>query len=408
MVVSDKNTSKLKIKINMLGNFIYYNPTKLYFGTEVEKNLKEALGNFGSKVLLVYGGGSIKTNGIYDTVIKALNDTGKNVVELSGVMPNPTLEKLNEGIRIARESDVDLILAVGGGSTIDYSKGVAAGAYYDGDAWADFWLAQNNPAPAQKIIPVGSVLTLAGTGSEMNGGSVITDEATKLKVGKVFDERLIPKFAILNPEYTFSLPKNQMVAGIFDIMSHIMEQYFSGDDDSTSDYLAEGLMRSLISSSLVAVKDPTNYEARSNIMWTATWALNTLIGKGKTQDWMVHKIAHTIGAFTHATHGLALSAVSPAYYRLILKYGQPRFARFAKVVWEVPAEGKTDEQLAQAGIAALENWIDAIGAAPDINTLGVTEDMLDDMAAATLLGGGGFKNITKDDVIQVLKDSFRK
>lgn len=389
----------------MLGNFIYYNPTKLYFGTEVQSNLLDALKNYGKKVLLVYGGGSIKTNGIYDTVISALKESGKDILELSGVMPNPTLEKLNEGIKIARDNDVDLILAVGGGSTIDYAKGVSAGAWFEGNAWDSFWVKQNNPAEGQKIIPIGSVLTLAGTGSEMNGGSVITDEASKLKIGKVFDDRLIPKFSILNPEYTFTLPKNQMVAGIFDIMSHIMEQYFSGDDDSTSDYLSEGLMRSLIASSLVAVKDPTNYEARSNIMWIATWALNTLIGKGKTQDWMVHMIAHAIGAYTHATHGMALSGISVAYYRLIMKYGLKRFARFAKVVWEISPDGKTDEQLAEAGISALENWIKQIGAASNISVLGVTEDMFAGIVAATFLGGG-YKQITSDDVLKVLKESM--
>lgn len=389
----------------MLGNFIYYNPTKLYFGTEVHSNLIEALKNFGPRVLLTYGGGSIKTNGVYDTVIDALKVSGKNIIELSGVMPNPTLEKLEEGIKIARENDVDLILAVGGGSTVDYSKGVAASAWFEGNAWENFWIKQNEPTPDQKVIPVGSVLTLAGTGSEMNGGSVITDEANKLKIGKVFGERLIPKFAILNPEYTFSLPQNQMVAGIFDIMSHIMEQYFSGDDDSTSDYLSEGLMRSLISSSRVAVKDPKNYEARSNIMWIATWALNTLIGKGKTQDWMVHMIAHAIGAYTHATHGMALSAISSAYYRFILKEGQHRLARFAKVVWEIPSEGKTEEELAKAGIDALEQWIKEIGAASNITGLGVTEAMLEGIADATFLGGG-YKKLSREDVIQILKNSF--
>ena len=390
----------------MLGNFIYYNPTKLYFGTEVQKNLTEALGNFGPKVLLVYGGGSIKVNGIYDTVVKVLNDTGKTVIELSGVMPNPSLAKLNEGINVARENDVDLILAVGGGSTIDYAKGVAASTWYDGNAWENFWVKQNEPESNQKVIPVGSVLTLSGTGSEMNGGSVITDESTKMKLGKVFGERIIPKFAILNPEFTFSLPQNQMVAGIFDIMSHIMEQYFSGDDDSTSDYIAEGLMRSLIASSRMAVQDPHNYEARSNIMWIATWALNTLIGKGKTQDWMVHMIAHTIGAYTHATHGMALSAISAAYYRFIMKFGQHRFARFAKVVWEISDQDKTEQEMAQAGIDALEAWIKEIGAATDINVLGVTEDMLNDIAAATILGGG-YKQITKDDIIEILKNSLK-
>lgn len=389
----------------MLGNFIYYNPTKLYFGKEVHKNLLDALNGFGKKVLLVYGGGSIKKNGIYGTVISALNEAGKEVTELSGVMPNPSLEKLNEGIKVARESGADLILAVGGGSTIDYSKGVAASVYYDGNAWERFWLGGKEPDADQKIIPVGSVLTLAGTGSEMNGGSVITDESNKLKVGKVFDDRLMPKFAILNPEYTYSLPKNQMVAGIFDIMSHLMEQYFSDDDDSTTDYLIEGLMRSVVASSRVAVKDPENYEARSNIMWSATWALNTLLKMGKSGDWMVHMIAHAIGAYTHATHGMALAAISPAYYRLVKGFGLHRFARFAKVVWEVPTEGKTEEQLADAGIDKLADWIKEIGASSNISSLGVTKEMFDGIVGATFLGGG-YKKITKEDVKQVLNDSL--
>lgn len=389
----------------MLGNFIYYNPTKLYFGDESRKNLTDALKGFGPKVLLVYGGGSIKQNGVYDDVIASLKETGKKVIELSGVMPNPTLEKLEEGRKVARENDVDLILAVGGGSTIDYSKGVAASAWYDGDAWSQFWLKQKNPDADARIIPVGAVLTMAGTGSEMNGGSVITNAETKFKAGKVFDSRMMPKFAILNPKYTFTLPKYQMVAGIFDIMSHLMEQYFSDDDDSTTDYLIEGLMRSVIASSRVAVKDPENYEARSNIMWSSTWALNTLLKMGKSGDWMVHMIAHTIGAFTHATHGMALASISPAYYRFILKYGEHRFVRFAKVVWEIPAEGKTDTQIAEEGINALESWIKEIGAVSNVDTLGVTEDMLENIAAATVLGGG-YKQITKEDIVKILKDSF--
>ena len=274
----------------MLGNFIYSNPTKLYFGDEVQNNLSEELKNYGSKVLLTYGGGSIKINGIYEDVMSVLRAAGKEVIELSGVMPNPTTDKLNKGVKLAREHNVDLILAVGGGSTIDYAKAVSVSAWYDGDPWEKFYLKQEDPDSRQRIIPVGSVLTMVGTGSEMNGGSVITNHAAKLKIGKVFGENVMPKFSILNPRYTFSVPKCQMVAGIFDIMSHIMEQYFSGEDDNTSDYLAEGLMRSLIHSSRVAVENPQDYEARSNIMWTSTWALNTLIGKGKGQDWMVHMI----------------------------------------------------------------------------------------------------------------------
>ena len=390
----------------MLGNFIYSNPTKLYFGDEAQKNLVEALSGFGKKVMLTYGGGSIKRNGIYDDVIAALTAAGKEVVELSGVMPNPTVDKLIEGCKVARDNNVDFILAVGGGSTIDYAKAVSVSAWYDGDAWERFWVKQEDPKPGERIIPVGAVLTMAGTGSEMNGGSVITNHATKMKIGKVFGEEVMPKFAVLNPRYTFSLPHRQMVAGIFDTMSHIMEQYFSGDDDSTSDYLAEGLMRSVISSSRVAVKNPEDYEARSNLMWSATWALNTLIGEGKSQDWMVHMIGQAIGAYTDATHGMTLSGVSEAYYRYIMKYALKRFARFAHVVWEIPTEGKSEEQLASEGIDALAAWIKEIGAASEITSLGVTEDMLDGIADATIILNGGYETLNHDQIVEILRKSL--
>ena len=390
----------------MLGNFIYSNPTKLYFGDEAQKNLVDALSGFGKKVMLTYGGGSIKRNGIYDDVVAALAAAGKEVVELSGVMPNPTVDKLIEGCKVARENNVDFILAVGGGSTIDYAKAVSVSAWYDGDAWQRFWVNQEDPKPGERIIPVGAVLTMAGTGSEMNGGSVITNHATKMKIGKVFGEEVMPKFAVLNPRYTFSLPHRQMVAGIYDTFNHIMEQYFSGDDDSTSDYLAEGLMRSVIASSRVAVKDPENYEARSNLMWSATWALNTLIGEGKSQDWMVHMIGQAIGAYTDATHGMTLSGVSEAYYRHIMKYALKRFARFAHVVWEIPTEGKSDEQLASEGIDALAAWIKEIGAASEITSLGVTEDMLDGIADATIILTGGYETLNHDEIVEILRKSL--
>ena len=390
----------------MLGNFIYANPTKLFFGDEAQKNLAKALMPFGKKVLLTYGGGSIKRNGVYDDVISALKSAGKEVVELPGVMPNPTVEKLNEGIKVARENNVDFILAVGGGSTIDYAKAVSVSAWYDGDAWQRFWVRQEDPTPGERIIPVGAVLTMAGTGSEMNGGSVITSHAAKMKIGKVFGEDVMPKFAVLNPKYTFSLPQRQMVAGIFDTMSHILEQYFSGDDDSTSDYLAEGLMRSVIASSRVAVKNPEDYEARSNLMWSATWALNTLIGEGKPQDWMVHMIGQAIGAYTDATHGMTLSGVSVAYYRHIMRYGLKRFVRFAEVVWGVLPEGKTDEQIASEGIEALESWIKEIGAASDISSLGVTPDMLDGIADSTIILTGGYKTLDHAEIVDILRNSL--
>ena len=390
----------------MLGNFVYANPTKLFFGDEAQKNLAKALMPFGKKVLLTYGGGSIKRNGVYDDVISALKSAGKEVVELPGVMPNPTVEKLNEGIKVARENNVDFILAVGGGSTIDYAKAVSVSAWYNGDAWQRFWVKQEDPTPGERIIPVGAVLTMAGTGSEMNGGSVITNHAARMKIGKVFGVDVMPKFAVLNPKYTFSLPQRQMVAGIFDTMSHILEQYFSGDDDSTSDYLAEGLMRSVIASSRVTVKNPEDYEARSNLMWSATWALNTLIGEGKPQDWMVHMIGQAIGAYTDATHGMTLSGVSVAYYRHIMRYGLKRFVRFAEVIWGVIPEGKTDEQIASEGIDALESWIKEIGAASEITSLGVTPDMLDRIADSTIILTGGYQTLDHAEIVDILRNSL--
>ncbi len=240
----------------------------------------------------------------------------------------------------------------------------------------------------------------------MNGGSVITNHAKKLKVGRVFGDNVFPKFSILNPVYTFTVPKYQMVAGFFDIMSHIMEQYFSGNDDNTSDYIAEGLMKSLITSSLIAVEDPKNYEARSNIMWTATWALNTLIAKGKSTDWEVHMIGQAVGAVTNATHGMTLSAVSIAYYNKIKNYGLKKFARFAVNVWGINPAGKSDNELADAGLKALEDWMRKIGVVMNLKELGVTESMYDDIANGTFLLEGGYKVLTRDDVIEILKASM--
>ena len=390
----------------MKGNFIYSNPTRLYFGDKAQQNLAEALKPFGPTVLLTYGGGSIKKNGIYEDMMAALEEAGKTVVELPGVMPNPTVDKLLEGVKAARENHVDLILAVGGGSTIDYAKGVAVAAGYDGDAWQHFWVDQADPAPDAKVIPVGAVLTMAGTGSEMNGGSVITHPGQKLKIGKVFGEEAFPKFAILNPRYTFSVPQWHMVAGIYDVMSHIMEQYFSGEDDNTSDYLAEGLMRSLIAASRRAVRNPEDYEARSNIMWASTWALNTLIGMGKDQDWMVHMIGQAIGAYTDATHGMTLSGVSVAYYKFIMEAGLPKFARFARNVWDIPAEGRTARELAEAGIEAMGAWIREIGAASEISSQGVKEEMLDGIADATFIMTDGYKVLSHDDIVAILRQSL--
>ncbi len=388
----------------MLGNFTFCNPTRLYFGEGAIKNLKDELEKYGPTVMLVYGGGSIKKNGIYDAVVSVLKECGKKIVEDGGVMPNPTSKKLEEGARIARENNVDLILAVGGGSVCDYSKAVSVSAYCGEDPWEKYYIRFEEPTC--KIIPVGCVLTMVGTGSEMNGGAVITNHEQKLKIGHVFGTEVFPKFSVLDPAYTYTLPRYQMVAGFYDIMSHILEQYFSGEDDNTSDYLSEGLLRSLIHSSLIAVENPRDYEARSNIMWTATWALNTLIAQGKTTDWEVHMLGQAVGAYTDATHGMTLAAVSMAYYRHILPYGLKKFARYAVNVWGVNAEGKSDEQVANEGLAAMEAWMNKIGLVMNLKDLGVTEDIIEGIADATLIMQGGYKVLTREEVVEILKASL--
>ena len=388
----------------MEGNFSYHNPTKLYFGDDALKYLSEELPKYGPTVMLCYGGGSIKRNGIYDQVTQALKQAGKTLVEDGGVMPNPTVEKLYEGARMAREHNVDLILAVGGGSTIDYAKGVSVSAWCDGDPWQKYYVEQQEATG--RVIPVGAVLTMVGTGSEMNGGSVITNRAVGMKIGKVFGPYASPKFTLLNPRFTFTVPQYQMVAGFFDIMSHIMEQYFSGTDDNTSDYLAEGLMRSLIHSSRIAVRNPQDYEARSNIMWTATWALNTLLKCAKRQDWMVHMIGQAIGAHTDATHGMTLAAVSIPYYRFVSQFGVQKFARFARNVWGIRPEGKSEPQLAEEGIEALEAWMREIGVVMHAAELGVTAENIEAIADSTLIFDAGYHRLTRDEVVKILKESL--
>lgn len=387
----------------MLGNFMYCNPTKLYFGDDSLKYLNEELPKYGDNVLLVYGGGSIKKNGIYDEVIKILKANHKNIFEDAGVMPNPTVVKLYDGCEKVRACKADLILAVGGGSVIDYAKGLSVSAYCKEDPWQKYYVESKNPD--NKIVPVGSVLTMVGTGSEMNGGSVITNQDQGLKIGRVFGYEVYPKFSILNPKYTFTVPMYQMVAGIFDTMSHILEQYLSGTDDNTSDYIMEGLMRSLVHSSTIAVKDPTNYEARSNIMWVATWALNTLVEKGKTTDWEVHMIGQAIGAVTDATHGMTLSAVSIPYFKFIMPYGAHQFARLGKNVFGLADKGTVEEQ-ALAGINALEAWMKEIGLVMNITDLGVTKEMFDDIVKATFIKTTGYKTLTKDDIYHILEESL--
>ena len=390
----------------MFGNFTYCNPTKLYFGEDALQGLRTELPRYGGNVLLIYGGGSIRKNGIYDEVLALLREAGKTVTELPGVMPNPTVDKLYEGVRLARESRAELLLAVGGGSVCDYAKALSVSVNCREDPWEKYYVRFEEPdCPT---LPVGCVLTMAGTGSEMNAGAVITNPGTKQKIGHVFaDERIMPRFAVLNPRYTMTLPRYQMVAGIYDIFNHICEQYFSGEDDSTSDYLSEGLMRSVIHSGRLANRNPQDYEARSNLMWAATWALNTLLSRGKSTDWMVHMLGQAVGGYTNATHGMTLAAVSLPYYRHILPYGVEKFRRFAVHVWGIDPAGKTDAQTAQEGLQAMESWMRELGLVMNTSDLGVTPGMLPGIADATIVMGGGYRRLERDEILEILKESMQ-
>lgn len=388
----------------MLFDFSYYNPTTIHFGKASLAHLKGELANFGKTVLLAYGKTAIKKNGLYDQVIDILKEAGKDVVELSGVMPNPTYSKMQEGCELVRSNNVDLILAVGGGSVIDCAKGISVSAYCDEDPFTKYWL-QFQPV-ANKTVPVASILTMVGTGSEMNGGSVITHEETKIKAGRVFTADIYPKFSILNPEYTYTVSQYQMVSGVFDTMSHLMEQYFTGNDSNTTDYLIEALLRSSIDNARAALKNPQDYEARSNIMWNATLALNTMTGLSKAQDWQVHMIEHQLGAYTDCAHGMGLAAISLPYYRHVSPHGIDKFARFAVEVWQIPADGKSKEALAKAGIDALEAFCKECGIVTSLKALGATEEMLPKIAESTFILENGYKKLTAEEILEILKECF--
>lgn len=384
-------------------DFTYYNPTKIYFGKNALNNLSAELEKYGKTILLVYGKSAIKKIGLYDKIVDILNKCGKTVIELSGIKSNPTYTQMMEGARLVRENNVDLILAVGGGSVIDCSKGISVSAYCEGDPWERYWT--NYKPVNNEIVPVASVLTMTGTASEMNGGSVITNEDKKIKNGRIFGADVYPKFSILNPQYTFSVPKYQMVSGIFDIMSHLMEQYFSGEDDNTTDYLIEGVLDSLINSARKALAEPENYEARSNIMWCATLGLNTITGLSKQQDWEVHMIEHQIGAYTDCAHGVGLAIVSIPYYKHIYKYGLDKFVRFAKKVWNVNTDDMTKEEAALSGIRKLSDFISELGIPTTLREIGATMEMLPLIANTTVLGGG-YKQLTSDEILEILKECY--
>ena len=384
-------------------DFTYENPTQIYFGRTAMEGLKTELAKYGKTIMVAYGKGAIKKIGVYDEVLDICKSLGKTVVELSGVMPNPTYEKVMEGCRLVKENNVDLILAVGGGSVIDCAKAISVSTYCEGDAWQRYFT--NFETVDNKLVAVASILTMAGTGSEMNSGAVITNEDLKIKMGRVFDANVNPRFSILNPEYTFSVSKYQMLSGIFDMMSHLMEAYFAGDDNGTSSYIIEGLLRSIIDSTRVAVVNPEDYEARSNLMWCSSLAMNPLAGLGKAQDWEVHMIEHQLGAYTDCAHGMGLAAISIPYYRYVSKFGLDKFARFAREVWHINQEGMTKDQLAKAGIDALEQFVKESGMVTRLRDLNATEEMLPLIANSTLLMGG-YKQMTPQEILEILKQAY--
>lgn len=389
-----------------MNNFIFENSTKVCFGKGcVKEFLACKLKPYGNNVMLAYGGNSIKRNGIYDEIKNILENEGKNIIEFSGIMPNPTYKKVMEGAKLAKENNVDIILAVGGGSVMDCCKAVSLAAAYDGDIWSDYW--EKAGVIYFEPVPLGVIVTAAGTGSECNGGAVITNEDKKIKTGRDYP-KCNPKFALMDPEYTMSVPKLQTASGGFDILSHIMETYFSKtDEDNVSDDISEALMKSVIRNLPIALENPNDYTARSNLMWAATMAENRIIKLGKQCDFQAHQIEHQLGAYTDCNHGCGLAVIHPAYYRHIYKDGMSKFIRFARNVWNIPTEGKTSDEVALSGIQALEDFIKKIELPTTLRELGMNnKDMLPDIAASTNVAPGSYGNMSKNAILEILIECY--
>jgi alcohol dehydrogenase YqhD (iron-dependent ADH family) len=386
-------------------DFIFENRTKVYFGSGcVSRYLPDILGGFGPRVMLGYGGGSIKKNGLYDELVGILRDAGKTVIEFGGIMPNPTLEKMQEGVRLVRENGVDLILAAGGGSVMDCCKAVSLAARYDGDAWTDFW--ENQGTLDFETVPLGVIVTMPATGSEVNGGAVITNTEKKIKTDRDYPGAN-PLFALMDPRYTMTMPERQMKAGTFDILSHVMETYFSAPfEPNVSDDISEALMRGVIRDLRAACADPQDYTARSNIMWEASMAENRIIKMGKKRDFQCHNMEHQLSAYTDCNHGEGLAVLHPAYYRHIYRSGLLKFKAFAVNVWGLdPADYGSDEELALAGIDALEAFIREVGLPRTLSEIGVPDDLdLREVADSCYINESGFRALTHDEIYEIYKE----
>lgn len=383
-----------------MNSFRYYNPVRVYFGENAVSKLKRELPKYGEKVLLTYGGGSIKRNGIYDAVRQTLLEAGKKVFELSGIMPNPRTEKVYEGIKICKRERIDLILAVGGGSVIDCAKAIAIGSKAEKDFWEAFYVKHEKPTDA---LPFGVVLTVAATGSERDNIAVITNWADNAKVA-YGHELMYAQFAILDPTYTYSLPKEQLICGSVDILSHVFEVYFSRDDkNNVSDDLAEAIMKNIIVNLNVALENPHDYVARSNLMWDSSLAISGLLSLGKETDWQAHEIEHAMSALFDIAHGAGLAVVHPNYLKYIYKKAPEKFARYAVNIWHISPAGKTTEKLALEGIEATGQYFREIGAPTTLGEVGIQEADIDQIAEKTLLVRGSYAQMTALDIKKILK-----
>ncbi|NLT20155.1 MAG: iron-containing alcohol dehydrogenase [Syntrophomonadaceae bacterium] len=384
-------------------NFNLQFPTRIHFGQGKIEELGKEILQYGTRVLMVYGGGSIKRNGLYDQVVQVFNNNGIYYKELSGVQSNPRISSVRDGVAICKEHNIQLVLAVGGGSSIDCAKIIAAGAKYEGDAW-DFF---TRKARINEALPLGTILTLAATGSEMNGNAVISNEATLQKKG-TGSSYLIPQFSILDPVYTYTVPSEQTAAGTADIMSHVFEQYFSPTPGTfIQDRLAEAMLKTCIHYAPIAIAEPINYEARANLMWTGCLALNGLLSAGKRTDWATHDIEHELSALYDITHGLGLAILTPYWMLHVLdEQTAVRLAEYARQVWGI---SENDEMTAaRAGIKKTAAFFRSLGLAGSLKEIGVENKSLQEMAekAASSRGLGAFKTLHYQDVLEILQAAY--
>lgn len=387
-----------------MNNFIYENKTKVIFGKGgVKEYLRYLLDGYGDTVLLAYGGGSIRKNGVYDEVTGILTAAGKTVVEFPGIMPNPTYAKVQQGATLARDKAVDFILAVGGGSVIDCCKIISAQAMLEGDIWE---LEMDKHGTPTRFLPMGSIVTVSGTGSEMNNGAVITNEEKKIKCGMLGTAN---DFALLDPSYTMSVPLTQVVSGAFDTLSHAMETYFGKphDRNNLSDDINETIMRGVIANIRRLLVEPGSYEVRSELMWASAMAENGILKIGKITDFQCHQMEHQLGAYTDCNHGAGLAALHPVLYRHIYKEAIPKFKRFATQVWGIKPAGRSDEDVAAAGVEALAEFIREIGLPSSLRAMGIPEDTdLAAIAASTNLTAGCCKKLSREEVLQIFQEAM--